>query len=72
MSGAALLERLDVSNIRGRLTPDALMSKITWFQVGGPADLLFSPADEDDLSDFLKMLPADVPVLVAVWLSFPP
>lgn len=64
MSGAALLERLDVSNIRGRLTPDALMSKITWFQVGGPADLLFSPADEDDLSDFLKMLPADVPVLV--------
>lgn len=40
------------------------MSKITWFQVGGPADLLFSPADEDDLAAFLKMLPAEVPVLV--------
>lgn len=64
MSGTALLERLDVSNIRGRLTPDALMSKITWFQAGGPADLLFSPADEDDLAAFLKILPQDVPVLV--------
>ncbi len=64
MSGETLLERLDVSAIRGRLTPDALMSKITWFQVGGPADLLFSPADEDDLAAFLKILPADVPVMV--------
>lgn len=64
MSGDALLARLDISAIRGRLTPDAPMSKITWFQVGGPADLLFSPADEDDLSAFLKMLPDDVPVLV--------
>ena len=64
MNGTALLERLDVSNIRGRLTPDALMSKITWFQAGGPADLLLSPADEDDLAAFLKILPQDVPVLV--------
>lgn len=66
MSGAALLERLGsgLDAIRGRLTPDALMSKVTWFQVGGPADLLFSPADEDDLVAFLKILPADVPVLV--------
>ncbi len=64
MSGIALLDNLDVSNIRGRLTPDASMAKITWFQVGGPADLLFSPADEDDLSEFLKILPREVPVLV--------
>ncbi|MEE9314737.1 MAG: UDP-N-acetylmuramate dehydrogenase [Rhizobiaceae bacterium] len=64
MGGNALLDRLDVSEIRGRLTPDAPMSKITWFQVGGPADLLFSPADEDDLATFLKMLPLEVPVLV--------
>ncbi|MDD9909169.1 MAG: UDP-N-acetylmuramate dehydrogenase [Ahrensia sp.] len=64
--GAALLGRLgeDAKSIRGRLTPDALMSKITWFQVGGPADLLFQPADEDDLAKFLKLLPGDVPVLV--------
>ena len=64
MSGTKLLERLDVSSIRGRLTPDAPMSKVTWFQVGGPADLLFSPADEEDLASFLKILPADIPVLV--------
>ncbi len=64
MNGQALLDRLDVSEIRGRLTPDAPMSKITWFQVGGPADILFSPADEDDLASFLRMLPADIPVLV--------
>lgn len=66
MSGAALVERLgkDLDVARGRLTPDAPMSKITWFQVGGPADLLFQPADEDDLAAFLKILPDDVPVLV--------
>lgn len=66
MSGDALLKRLgsDVEKIRGRLTPDAPMSKVTWFQVGGPADLLFSPADEDDLATFLKILPSDVPVMV--------
>jgi len=66
MGGAALVGRLGSSldAIRGRLTPDALMSKITWFQVGGPADLLFQPADEDDLAAFLKGLPDDVPVLV--------
>ena len=66
MSGKTLLDRLDgkLDGIRGRLTPDAPMSKITWFQVGGPADLLFQPADEDDLAAFLKVLPNDVPVLV--------
>lgn len=66
VSGAALIDRLGdgLDTIRGRLTADAPMSKITWFQVGGTADLLFQPADEDDLIDFLKLLPADVPVLV--------
>ena len=64
--GAALLERLGdaVSGIRGRLTPDAPMDAITWFRAGGPAQLLFQPADEDDLSFFLKALPQDVQVTV--------
>lgn len=63
--GNALLARLgDVSAIRGRLTPDAEMDKITWFRAGGLADLLFQPADEADLSAFLAMLPADVPVTI--------
>lgn len=66
MNGDALIKRLgsDVEGIRGRLTPDAAMSKVTWFQVGGTADLLFSPVDEDDLAKFLKILPDDVPVMV--------
>ncbi len=36
----------------------------TWFRVGGPAEVLFRPADEADLADFLKALPADIPVTV--------
>ncbi|MGF1543072.1 MAG: UDP-N-acetylmuramate dehydrogenase [Parvularculaceae bacterium] len=38
------------------------MSALTWLRVGGPADVLFSPADEDDLARFLAETPADVPV----------
>lgn len=64
--GAKLLGRLGdaTSAIRGRLTPDAAMDAVTWFRVGGPADLLFQPADEADLAAFLKLLPDDVPVTV--------
>ena len=64
--GQALLARLGdvVKDIRGRLTPDAPMEAITWLRAGGAADLLFQPADEDDLRAFLKALPGDVPVLV--------
>lgn len=50
--------------VRGRLTPNADMSKVTWFRVGGPAQLMFQPADEDDLAFFLANLPAEVPVMV--------
>jgi UDP-N-acetylmuramate dehydrogenase len=64
--GTELLARLGdaVSGIRGRLTPEAPMDAITWFRAGGAADLMFQPADEDDLAAFLKALPEDVPVLV--------
>lgn len=40
------------------------LADITWFRVGGPAELLFQPADEADLALFLKRLPVDVPVTV--------
>ena len=65
-AGEALLERLSgrMDGLRGRLQADADMSKLTWFRVGGPADLLFQPADEDDLALFLRRLPEDVPVTV--------
>ncbi len=66
MSGAELLARLGdcLRDVRGRITPDALMSNITWFRVGGPAELLFQPADEDDLALFLKNLPLEIPVTI--------
>jgi UDP-N-acetylmuramate dehydrogenase len=52
------------AQLRGRLTPNQLLSEITWFRVGGPAQLLFQPADEEDLAFFLKNLPEDIRVTV--------
>lgn len=48
--------------VRGKLLFDQSLAPYTWFRVGGPADVLFLPKDEDDLADFLKALPEDVPV----------
>lgn len=47
---------------RGALTPNYPLADLTWLRVGGPADWLFQPADEADLSAFLAALPADVAV----------
>ncbi|MTI45426.1 UDP-N-acetylmuramate dehydrogenase [Roseibium hamelinense] len=65
MSFPDLLETIpDLSqNIRGRLTVNQPMSAVTWFRTGGPAQLMFQPADEQDLAAFLAKLPEDVPVL---------
>jgi UDP-N-acetylmuramate dehydrogenase len=52
------------SEVRGRLTPNQPLSEITWFRVGGPAQLFFQPADEADLAFFLKNLPQDIRVTV--------
>jgi UDP-N-acetylmuramate dehydrogenase len=49
--------------VRGRLERDALLAPYTWFRVGGPADLLFLPEDEDDLAAFLEALDPAIPVL---------
>ena len=48
--------------LRGRLLGNESLATLTWFRVGGPAQVLFTPADEDDLAYFLARLPADVPV----------
>lgn len=50
--------------VRGRLLRDEPLGPFTWFRVGGPAELLFLPADADDLRDFLKALPGEIPVTV--------
>jgi UDP-N-acetylmuramate dehydrogenase len=49
---------------RGRLTADAPLGPQTWFRTGGPAEVLFRPADADDLAAFLAALPPEVPVMV--------
>jgi UDP-N-acetylmuramate dehydrogenase len=57
-----LIDRLP--KVRGRLTADAPLAQVTWFRVGGPAEILFRPADIEDLSGFLAAKPAEVPVTV--------
>jgi len=57
-----LIERLPP--VRGRLTEAAPIGPMTWFRVGGPAEVLFRPADRDDLAAFLADKPDDVPVTV--------
>ena len=49
---------------RGRLVADAPLGPQTWFRTGGPAEVLFRPADVADLSSFLSALPADIAVTV--------
>lgn len=51
-------------DLRGRLQSGASLADITWFRVGGAAEVLFTPADEADLAYFLSQLPAQVPVQV--------
>jgi len=51
-------------DLRGRLSANFPLSTITWFRVGGPAQILFTPADEADLAYFLSNAPADLPVTV--------
>ncbi len=51
-------------DLRGRLLANESLAPLTWFRVGGPAQVLFTPADEDDLAYFLKNLPRDVPLYV--------
>ena len=57
-----LIERLPA--VRGRYTESAPLGRITWFRVGGPAEVMFRPADAADLAAFLAARPADVPVTV--------
>ena len=52
----------DLPNVRGRITPERILSDLTWLRVGGPADYLFQPADVGDLSEFLKALDPSIAV----------
>src|ERR1700748_3121673 len=50
--------------LRGRLLANQSLAELTWFRVGGPAQVLFTPLDEDDLAYFLKALPKELAVYV--------
>ncbi|HXD43616.1 MAG TPA: UDP-N-acetylmuramate dehydrogenase [Pseudolabrys sp.] len=51
-------------NLRGRLIANQPLGEFTWFRVGGPAQALFMPEDENDLAYVLANLPNDIPVSV--------
>lgn len=57
-----LIDRLP--EVRGRMTPFARLAQTTWFRVGGPAEVMFRPADITDLIGFLVKTPEDVPITV--------
>jgi len=50
--------------LRGRLLVNQSLAELTWFRVGGPAQILFTPADEGDLAYFLANLPREFSVYV--------
>jgi UDP-N-acetylmuramate dehydrogenase len=56
--------RAKVPTLRGRLLANEPLAPLTWFRVGGPAQVLFMPEDETDLAYFLAHLPAEIPVTV--------
>lgn len=57
-----LIDRLPA--VRGELRAAVSLAELSWFRVGGPAEVLFRPADRADLIAFLQDKPADVPVSV--------
>src|SRR5712691_4942437 len=50
--------------LRGRLLANQSLAELTWFRAGGPAQVLFTPSDQDDLAYFLAHLPNELPVYV--------
>ena len=66
VDGERLLAELGerVKDVRGKLTPNAPMDRVTWFRAGGLAELMFQPHDVDDLVTFLRILPDHVPLTV--------
>jgi len=57
-----LIDRLPA--VRGRLSENVPLAPLTWFRVGGTAEILFRPADAEDLAQFLAAKPKEIPVFV--------
>ena len=56
------MDRTTLPQVRGTLTGNRPLADLTWLRVGGPADVLFQPADVEDLRAFLRDLDPAVPV----------
>jgi UDP-N-acetylmuramate dehydrogenase len=56
--------KAEMPALRGRLLANQSLAELTWFRVGGPAQVLFMPEDEDDLAYVLQNTPAEIPVTV--------
>ncbi len=65
MNGQALIAKLGsrLDGLRGRMTPNAEMDKVTWFRAGGLAEVMYQPADEEDLAQFMAAVPEEIPVM---------
>lgn len=50
--------------VRGRYSENVSLGEISWFGVGGPAEVLFKPVDKDDLIGFIKTCPVEIPITV--------
>ena len=61
-TGDRLIDRLP--SVRGSYAENVSLHSQTWFRVGGPADVVYRPADADDLAFFLANTPLDIPVTV--------
>jgi UDP-N-acetylmuramate dehydrogenase len=61
-ASSGLIERLP--RVRGRYDAYADLGKMSWFRVGGAAEVLYAPADAEDLAQFLKNKPEGVPFTV--------
>lgn len=59
----------DLPPVRGRYTENAPLGAVGWFRAGGAADVLFKPADEEDLAGFLSLCPPEIPVTTLGVLS---
>ncbi|HEX8901614.1 UDP-N-acetylmuramate dehydrogenase [Vitreimonas sp.] len=58
------MSELALPPVRGQILRGESLAPFTWFRVGGPAEALFIPADEQDLADFLRALPEEIPITV--------
>ena len=66
MNKATLIPRLvdRLPKVRGRLVENTPLAPLSWFRAGGPAEVLFKPADIGDLTAFLTAKPTDIPVTI--------